>query len=95
LFDLNLFLSIQTVRIGHSTPDRSERDKEIMMAAVMDLDLNCSPPSPEPAAQDDLNRSMLRHQVRVQTLPFPPPAYGFNSMRPSYVLEYSRKERFL
>ncbi|KAL6648970.1 hypothetical protein ACP70R_013194 [Stipagrostis hirtigluma subsp. patula] len=32
------------------------------MAAVMDLDLNCSPPSPEPAAQDDLRRSMLRQQ---------------------------------
>ncbi|XP_062209530.1 uncharacterized protein LOC133911341 isoform X2 [Phragmites australis] len=32
------------------------------MAAVMDLDLNCSPPSPEPAAQEDLRRSMLRQE---------------------------------
>ncbi|TVU48695.1 hypothetical protein EJB05_08340, partial [Eragrostis curvula] len=36
----------------------------------MDLDLNCSPPSPEPAVQEDLNRLMLlqhhtfRHQVK-------------------------------
>ncbi|CAN6286043.1 unnamed protein product [Urochloa humidicola] len=33
------------------------------MAALMDLDLNCSPPSPEPAAQDDLRCSMLRQQL--------------------------------
>ncbi|KAL6847703.1 hypothetical protein ACP4OV_022491 [Aristida adscensionis] len=40
------------------------------MAAVMDLDLNCSPPSPEPAAQDDLRRSMLcqEHAFRDQDL---------------------------
>ncbi|XP_062217131.1 uncharacterized protein LOC133917146 isoform X2 [Phragmites australis] len=32
------------------------------MTAVMDLDLNCLPPSPEHTAQEDLRRSMLRQE---------------------------------